>query len=125
MGRTKLHSHMPMQVPKYYILLEWACCLLFTKAMSSLIKNHRFLRWICSPPLKRTLKISYLIYQSRGGASRICLTYQVALCHSDADFEEYAQTYHEFLNQTLFVQQCRGPLPIHFTVWKLMGHTKQ
>ena len=53
------------------------------------------------------------------------LPYQVALCHSDADFEEYAQTYHEFLNQTLFVQQCRGPLPIHFTVWKLMGHTKQ
>ena len=43
-------------------LIKWACCLLFTTAMSSLIKNYRFVQWICSPCLKRTLKISYSIH---------------------------------------------------------------
>ena len=33
-----------------------------------------------------------------GGTSRICLTYRAVHCHNDADFEEYAQTYHEVLN---------------------------
>ena len=33
----------------------------------------------------------------------ISLIYQVVHYHKDWDFEEYAQKYHEALNQTLFV----------------------
>ena len=53
------------------------------------------------------------------------LTYQVVHCHHDADFEEYALTYHGVLNQTLLVPTYRGHLPIHFTVWKLMALSTQ
>ena len=67
---------MPLQRPKCYILLEWACCLLVAIAISSVIRNHRFVRWICSSLLKRTLKISLLNNYLRGGASGICLAYE-------------------------------------------------
>ena len=49
MAKTELYIHLPVQGPKCYILLEWACCLLVAIAMSSVIGNHRFVRWICSP----------------------------------------------------------------------------
>ena len=116
---------MSLQGSKFYIpLIKWACCLLFATAMSLLMKNHRFVQWICSPCLKRTLKIFYLIHYSRDGAKRIWVTYQVVHCHNDAEFE-YAQTYHEVLNQTLFVRKYRGLFTIHFMVYKLMAPTKQ
>ena len=38
----------------------------------------------------------------------MCLTYEVVHSHKDRDFEEYAQTYHEALNQILLVQKYRG-----------------
>ena len=50
------------------------------------------------------LTISYLTYYSREGASRICLIYEAVRCHKDEDSEEYAGTYYEILNQTLFRQ---------------------
>ena len=68
---------MPLQRPKCYILLEWACYLLAVIAMSSVIRNHRFIQWICFSLLKRTLKISHLNHYLRGGASGICLAYEL------------------------------------------------
>ena len=47
MVQSELHSHMPLQGPKCYIPLKWACCSLLAAAMSLLIKNHRFVQWIC------------------------------------------------------------------------------
>ena len=57
MGRTELHGHMPLQGPKCYIPLEWACWLLVATLMSSVMENHRFVLWVYSSRLKRTLKI--------------------------------------------------------------------
>ena len=51
-GSSELHSHMPLQGPKFYIPLEWTCCSMSGAAMSFLIKNHRFVWWICSSRLK-------------------------------------------------------------------------
>ena len=59
MVRTELHGHMPLQGPKCYIPLEWACCLLVATVMGSVIGNQIF-PWVCSPRLKRTSKSSYL-----------------------------------------------------------------
>ena len=64
MVRAKQYSHMPLQRPKCYILLEWASYLLAVIAMSSVIR-------------KRTLKISHLNHYLWGGASGICLAYEL------------------------------------------------
>ena len=36
------------------------------------------------------------------------LSFEVVPCHKDRDFEDYAQTYHEALNQILLVRKYRG-----------------
>ena len=45
--------------------------------MSSVIRNHRFVLWIFFSLLKRYLKISHLNHYLRGGASGICLAYEL------------------------------------------------
>ena len=47
---------MTLEGTKCYISLEWVCCLLVATAMSSVIENHTFVRWIFSPRLKETFK---------------------------------------------------------------------
>ena len=108
MVRTELHRHMPLQGPKCYIPLEWTCCLLFATTMNSVIQNHKLVQWICSPRSKWILKISYLSHFSRDGASEICLIYEVVHCHKVGDFQKYAQTYYEVLNQTSLYKSIGG-----------------
>ena len=104
-GSTELHSLMPLQVPKFYISLEWACCFLLFTTMSPVIGNHTFLQWNCSP---------------RSGVSRVYLTSQDFHSREDEDFEEYVQTYHKALNQKLLVQKYWGRFPIYFTICNLV-----
>ena len=66
MVRTELHSQIPLQGTKRYIPLEWACCLLVATATSWAIENHRFLWWICSTRLKRTMEIPLITGRSFG-----------------------------------------------------------
>ena len=68
------------------------------------------------------------IDHSRKGKQFVLLVqrdvHQVVHCHDDADFE-YAQMYHQELNQTLLLQKYRERLLIHLMVWKVMAPTKQ
>ena len=110
-----IHSHIPIQGPKCYIPLESVYYLFVTYCHEFCNKESQICRWICSYHCwKRTLKVSYLIREWWKRASRIYFVYQVVHYHRHWDFEEYAQTYHEAFNQTLFVQNYRGVYPSTF-----------
>ena len=65
--------------------------------MSSVIENHRFTPWILLSLFKENFK-NILFNSLITARSFENLSYQVARCHKDGDFEEHAQTYHEPLN---------------------------
>ena len=109
---------MPLQGLKCYIPLKWACCLLVATAKSSATENDRFVRWTCCLFKENfnNLLFNLLITGGKAGGGgevlRIFLTYEVVHYHKNGDSEEYSQTYHKALKQTLFVQKYWQRLPI-------------
>ena len=88
---TELRSHMPLQQGPRCIYYVYSCrCIFLLNRLA-----------VYSLPTDLT-------HESQKEASRICLIYQVVLCHKDGDSKEYPQTYYKTLNQTSLIQkyQC-------------------